>query len=308
MSRLGDLGLATANRIIGIAPGHVAPAGRMVDLPGRGATFVTDLDAQPDAQPDAQVDAQSERPTLILLHALATTGQLCWYPVMNALREHYRVITFDQRGHGRGIRAPRFRLTDCADDVVAVADSLEIDRFVAVGYSMGSLVAPLAWRRHPDRVAGLVLGAAAHSFRETRRHRAAHHLMSAAVASRSRQSLPPTLAAQSSGASDERWAYEEFRTTKPSAIGEAIAEIMRYDATPWAHTINVPTSLVVTAQDRVIPPHRQRWLASQIQHATVYEVNAGHAACVLQADVFRPALTVACASVTSRLARQQRPA
>ena len=39
---------------------------------------------------------------------------------------------------GRGIRSKRaFRLDDVADDVIAVADVLGIDRFIPVGYSMG---------------------------------------------------------------------------------------------------------------------------------------------------------------------------
>ena len=42
----------------------------------------------------------------------------------------------------------RFRLDDCADDVVALADELAIDRFVPVGYSMGGPIAQLIWKQH----------------------------------------------------------------------------------------------------------------------------------------------------------------
>ena len=74
------------------------------------------------------------------------------------------MVALDHRGHGKGLRTWWFRLEDCADDAVAVAAALGIDRFVAVGYSMGGPVAKLAWRRHPDRVAGLVLCATAYRF------------------------------------------------------------------------------------------------------------------------------------------------
>ena len=47
---------------------------------------------------------------------------------------------------------------------MALADSLGIEKFIACGYSMGSLVAQLIWRRHPDRIAGLVLGATSRNF------------------------------------------------------------------------------------------------------------------------------------------------
>ncbi|HEY5695927.1 MAG TPA: alpha/beta fold hydrolase, partial [Acidimicrobiales bacterium] len=83
-----------------------------------------------------------------------------WFPAYDALAEHCRVVALDHRGHGQGIRtARRFRLADCADDAVALADVLGIDRFIPVGYSMGGLIAQLTWHRHPDRVGGLVLGA-----------------------------------------------------------------------------------------------------------------------------------------------------
>src|ERR687889_2571490 len=99
------------------------PAGRPLDLGERGRTCVIDLPGPPGA------------PTLILLHALATTAALSWYPSMQELSKHYRVIAFDQRWHGRGIRCDKFRLEDCADDVVAVADALGVDQFMVVGYS-----------------------------------------------------------------------------------------------------------------------------------------------------------------------------
>ena len=74
-------------------------------------------------------------------------------------------MALDQRGHGRGIRSLRpFRLQDCADDVIALADVLDVDRVIPVGYSMGGPVALLAARRHPDRVPGIVLCATSARF------------------------------------------------------------------------------------------------------------------------------------------------
>src|SRR5690349_7767709 len=102
------------------------PPGRMVELPGRGRTYVT--------------DTGGDGPVVVLLHALACTGLLTWYPCLAELRRRYRVVLFDQRWHGQGIRSPQFVLDDCADDVVAVADALGAERFTCAGYSLGSLV------------------------------------------------------------------------------------------------------------------------------------------------------------------------
>src|SRR6185295_19726590 len=104
-------------------------------------------------------------PTVFLLHGLGATADLNWFPSYPALSARYRVIAMDHRGHGRGIRSRRpFRLEDCADDVVDVADALGVRSFIPVGYSMGGPIAQLVWRRHRSRVDGLVLCATAARF------------------------------------------------------------------------------------------------------------------------------------------------
>src|SRR5688572_23026857 len=129
------------------------PEGRMLELPGRGSTFVTDT---PGPRPDS--------PTVLLLHAVGTTGLLAWYPSVPALAKRYRVVTMDQRWHGRGIQSEEFSLQDCADDAAAVIDELGLGQVIVVGYSMGSIVAQRIWRQHPAKVAGLVLGATTDRF------------------------------------------------------------------------------------------------------------------------------------------------
>lgn len=301
MGRLGELALTATGRLVTMPPVPDIPAGRMLELPGRGSTYVVDTGA-----PAQRADA----PTLVLLHALACTGLLTWYPCLDALRARYRLVVFDQRWHGQGIRSPRFDLDDCADDVVAVADAVGIDSFVCAGYSMGSLVSQLAWHRHPDRVAGLVLCASSTHFADGARRQRSVRTWStriAAVANRHRRAAVAELdqAAQDARLArfagvDDRWAWRQFRATSGREVATAGSIISRFDSRPWLGEVSVPTAVVVTTRDRLIPPARQRDLARRIPGAVVYEAPAGHAACVLAADRFRPALLAACASVTGR--------
>jgi diacylglycerol O-acyltransferase len=267
----------------------------MVTLADRGATFV--VDTGPPSDP-----AAAARPPLLLLHALACTGLLTWYPSLSALAERYRVVLFDQRWHGQGISSDRFDLDECADDTVAVADALGIERFIAVGYSMGSLVGQLAWHRHPARVAGAVLCATASRFTDSKRDPAALRAVSARLARAAvrRRAAIVGVAAADAVIGDHRWAFAQFRSTPGRRIAGAAAAISRFDSSSWIGGMNVPAAVVVTAHDRVIPPARQRWLARQIPDAAVYEVDGGHAACVLRADRFTPAVQAACASVAAR--------
>ena len=276
-------------KLAAVAPVGTLPAGAMVDLPGRGSTYVVD-------------SGPSDGPTMLLLHSVACTGMLTWYPVFERLAAKGRVVVFDQRWHGRGIRSPEFTLEDCADDGVALADVLGIDEFIAVGYSMGSLLAQLSWRRHPDRVAGMVLGATTTSFRRLPRERLVLDSFARAVTrvGATAGALPVDAPAV---LGDRRWAYDQFRQTSYGAVSAAVAAIAKFDSTDWVADIDVPTALVVTARDRAIPPSRQRWMARQITGATSYEIDAGHASCVMAAEEFSSGLLPACSSVRARVRR-----
>ena len=89
------------------------PAGRFVELPSRGRTFVREHPGPHGA------------PTVVLLHGWTATAALNWRPSFGPLSDHFRVLALDHRGHGRGLRAADpFRLEDCADDVAALLRSV----------------------------------------------------------------------------------------------------------------------------------------------------------------------------------------
>ena len=98
--------------------------------------------------------------SVLLLHGWTANADLNFFTCYRPLGEHFRVVAIDHRGHGRGIRTRKaFRLEDCADDAAALCDLLGIDSVIPIGYSMGGTIAQLMWRRHPQLVRGLVLGA-----------------------------------------------------------------------------------------------------------------------------------------------------
>ncbi|WP_322936434.1 alpha/beta fold hydrolase [Nocardioides bizhenqiangii] len=275
------------------------PAGRMVELPGRGgSTYVTDSPG-----PDAR------SPTVVLLHALGCTGLLSWFPVIRPLSERFRVVTMDQRGHGRGIVTDDFSLAECADDVAALIDLLGLEDVIVAGYSMGSIVAQRVWRQHPDKVDGLVLCATTDRFQLTPAERAFFAGMGAGMLATRSISRSRTAIAAARAASDRldldptdmhKWALREFRSTSPWAVGQALAALGRHHSRPWIGRIDVPTAVVVTTRDKVVRAERQVRLARSIPGATMHEVQAGHAACVLSAERFVPALIEATLTVNAR--------
>ena len=278
---------------------HVqVPPGRVVELSGRGSTYVTDT---PGPSP--------ESPTIVLLHALGCTGLLTWFPCIGPLSRRFRVVTLDQRWHGQGIRSNEFSLYDCADDVAALIDELGLERVIVAGYSMGSIVAQRVWRQHADKIEGLVLGASTDRFQLNAAERLFFGGMGASMlaaqgVSQSRTAVRAARSAASAldmAPSDiHEWALTEFRSTSPWAVGQALAALGRHHSRPWLGRIDVPTAVVVMKRDKVIPTARQVQLARAIPGATIHEVDSGHAGCVLESEKFVPALVEAAATVNAR--------
>jgi 3-oxoadipate enol-lactonase len=278
--------------------GPPLPPGRRLTLPRRGTTFIREMEGPPGA------------PTLVLLHGLGVSADLNWFRCYDALGRRYRVVAMDHRGHGRGIRSSRpFRLADCADDVAAVADALGIDRFIPVGYSMGGPITQLVWRRHPDRVAGLVLCATARSFTP---RRASDRLLLTSLLGLSaaarvtppqirRQMMSRVLQGRMQSTPLGRWAAREVQRGDQAAILQAAWAVGSFDSRRWITDVDAPTGVVVTVHDQLVPAWRQIKMANAIPGATVHRVMADHGACVLAAQVFVPGLLEACASVSQRL-------
>lgn len=271
------------------------PPGEVLDLPGRGRTYVVDV---PGPTPDA--------PTVLLLHGIATTGCLTWFSVLGELAKSYRVITFDQRWHGRGIPSDTFAIDDCADDAAAVLAALGIERVVVVGYSMGGATAQVLWQRYPERVAGLVLCSTAARWQGNLGERAFYAFLGAVnrgllsgAPEKVRlhlEALPP---APAEAASIRAWAVAELRSTSPWSLPFVLAELGRFDSSPWIGGVRVPVAVVITARDRAIPTARQRQLAALIPHALVRESPGGHASLVFDRQ-WQPIFLEALADVVDR--------
>jgi 3-oxoadipate enol-lactonase len=101
-------------------------------------------------------DSGGHGPAVVLSHGYLMDASMFDAQVA-ALAPEYRVITWDQRGHG-GTPAPGpFSYWDSASDVLALLDHLGIERAVLGGMSQGGFLGLRAALLAPQRVRGLVL-------------------------------------------------------------------------------------------------------------------------------------------------------
>ena len=105
----------------------------------------------------------SPAPTVLFHHGIGARSA-CWDGWTPALAGRHRLVRFDMRGHGESPLPEGFRwsLSALVDDVLAVADAADTDRFHLVGESTGGTVALAVAARHPERVLSVTVSNGAH--------------------------------------------------------------------------------------------------------------------------------------------------
>ncbi|NNC81778.1 MAG: alpha/beta hydrolase [Acidimicrobiales bacterium] len=254
-----------------------------VDVPGRGTAVIWDN------------ERESDRPPLLLLHGWNVDAPLTFGAVLPTLGASHRTIMFDHHGHGHGVRAPeRFRLEDCAADVIRIADELGLDEFVPVGYSMGGLIAQLVALRGPDRVAGLVLASTAHRFSVRCRERAEFGALGTAskamprLSDRARAKAFRGIAGAICRPLPES-VLESVMLADPAKLLEAGHAIGQFDSRGFLHAIHTHTVVVLSANDQIIPVERQQELA-RLLDADVVRTEHNHHAPIFEQESFARAL------------------
>jgi 3-oxoadipate enol-lactonase len=104
-----------------------------------------------------EIEGPKEAPFVVLSHSLASSLEL-WDLQMAVLRENFRVLRFDTRGHGGSLDPPGpYSIEMLAADLIGLLDLLGIERTHFAGISMGAMIGQVFACRHPDRLNRLVL-------------------------------------------------------------------------------------------------------------------------------------------------------
>ncbi|QGW26156.1 MULTISPECIES: alpha/beta fold hydrolase [unclassified Dietzia] len=261
------------------------PAGRIVTLTDDVTTRLYDT-------------GEDHLTPVVLLHGMAATGMLNWYQTFQRLKGEYRLITYDQRRHGMG-DGGRFDFDSLSEDVLRVADHLELDRPVIGGYSMGGIVAQLTARRDPSRLGGLVLAATGTGAQRNALERIT--LGSLTRGAPALNAVPVEVARQ---IDDEvpgayTWAIRELASVPLATHRTVIAEVARFNSTSWLHELDLPVAIIKTMRDIAFPRWIQDEMADLLPHSAVFPISAGHAACATHPGRFARRMRTALGWVVS---------
>lgn len=216
---------------------------------------------------------------ILLLHAWPLDARM-WQPQLATLPNDVRVVAPNLPGFGGSEPAGAvMTMRMAAERTLSELDRAGIDRALVCGLSIGGYVAFELWRRSQDRVLGLVLAntrAVADSPDAADKRRALAERLRAEGNVLADE--PPPLLAE--GAPAEL--FERVRAWIADQTAEAIAAAAlgmaeRPDSTPDLATIDVPTLVITSTADRLIPPDVSSAMAEEITGAELHVIDgAGH--------------------------------
>lgn len=252
-----------------------------------------------------------EGPPMLLVHGFTNFGQVWGPQIASLVHAGYQAIAPDLAGHG--LSAGAATLTDVpslAADMVALLDTLGIERAIVCGLSLGGMIAQQMAVDYPGRLAGIVVAAS----------RSQNAGMQPAVENwiaelegprgalgRLGKTYPLLLndRYRDSAAGDATRALWELVLAQVS--GHALANVARgmlaFDVADSLPAIQTPTMVIAGEHDRLIPTALTRQIAERIPGAEYVEIpGGGHICSVDSAAAFTPALLRFAAATRSVMA------
>ncbi|KAA0180770.1 3-oxoadipate enol-lactonase [Cupriavidus cauae] len=240
-----------------------------------------------------QLDGDPSLPVLVLSNSLGTNFDM-WQPQIAAFTQHFHVLRYDTRGHGRSsVPAGPYTVAQLGGDVIALLDTLQIERAHFCGLSMGGITGMWLGLNHAARLNKLVLcnTAAYIGPPENWTNRAA------AVERDGVGSIAAAVV--------DRWLTPDFAAAHPERVQQLRAMLSATDAAGYAancrairdndlradiHRIAVPTLVIAGSGDIPTPPSDGRYMAETIPGASYVELEAAHLSNLQQVERFTQAV------------------
>ncbi|MDP3085842.1 MAG: alpha/beta hydrolase [Rubrivivax sp.] len=205
--------------------------------------------------------------TLLAVGGWIGSGEI-WHPLFGHL-PHWRCISVDHRGTGASTRSGPITVDDMADDLLAVADALQVGPCVLAAESAGAAVALRAVQRAPRRFIGQVLVGAAWQRKEAGASDTFIASLRRDYTGTLRSFIDNCLPETDSAAL--RWWTLQMLTR--ASIDDAVALIRcREQIAPVDDLarLSLPTLLIHGERDRIAPLQGSRELAERLARAELH--------------------------------------
>ena len=240
-----------------------------------------------------EIEGAERAPVLVISNSLGTTHAM-WEPQVPAFTQHFRLVRFDRRGHGRsGVPKGPYTMERLGRDVLALLDGLGLQKVNWCGLSMGGMEGMWLGANAPERFERLVLCNTSSYFPDK-----------AAWNERLRFAREKGLTALA-GPNMERWFTKGFREREPKTIarmiemfaatplegyiacGEAVRDM---DHRALLSKIAVPTLVVAGRHDPATTLEACEYVRDHIPGASLAVLEAAHISNIEQPAQFNSAV------------------
>ena len=233
------------------------------------------------------MEGPEDAPVLVLSNSLGTTLDM-WRDQAPALRERFRLLRYDHRGHGGSPVPPGpYTIEDLGRDVTALLDRLGVERFSFCGLSIGGMVGMWLASEAPERIDRLVLCCTSARFDpdayESRAWTVRQHGVTKVADAVLERWFTPAF--RESRPEVVEWAGQMLRDTPPEGYASCCEAVSAADLPGRLGRIRTPTLVITGAEDPAAPPDRSEFICASVPDARLIVLSpAAHLANVEQPE------------------------
>jgi 3-oxoadipate enol-lactonase len=236
-----------------------------------------------------QVEGPTDAPVLMLSNSLGTTLHM-WAPQVPEFRKHFRVVRYEQRGHGQsGVPQGPYTMTRLGLDALAIMDQLGLEKVHWLGLSMGGMTGQWLGANAPERIDRLILS-----------NTAAHYADKAPWNDRIkavREGGLPAIADRIMNV----WFTKKFQEREPDKVAEMKAMLLQsplagyiacceavrdMDLREALPSIKAPTLVIAGEHDPATNIGAGEFIRSRIEGASMIVLDAAHISNIEQPEAY----------------------
>ncbi|MBF8674782.1 3-oxoadipate enol-lactonase [Pseudomonas fulva] len=245
-----------------------------------------------DGELNYQLEGPPGAPVVVLSNSLGTDLHM-WDAQRVAFTQHFQVLRYDTRGHGRSLVSPGpYSIEQLGGDVLTLLDGLDIQRASFCGLSMGGLIGQWLAIHAPERIERLVLCNTAAKISTAQVWNARIEVVLAGGVQAMRDLRD---------ASISRWFTADFAEAEPSKVEPIVGMLAQTSPQGYAAScaavrdadyreqldaVRVPTLIICGSNDPVTTVEHGRLMQARIAGAELVELHAAHLSNVQATDAF----------------------